>query len=47
MGDLPACMDDIDSFKEAMKHYGVTDPDDCYEMHDADFKTCNAVFRKM
>ena len=47
MGDLPNCSDDIESFKEAMRHYGVTDPDDCYEIHDTDFKTCNLVFRKM
>ena len=47
MGDLPNCTDDIDSFREAMKHYGATDPDDCYVLHNADFKTCNAKFRDL
>ena len=47
MGDLPACTEDIEAFKEAMEHYGATDPDDCYVMHNANFKECNTIFRNM
>ena len=38
MADLPECTNDIDAFKDAMKHYGVTNPDDCYYLIDADAK---------
>ena len=47
MGDLPACTDDIDAFKEAMKHYGATDPEDCYVLHNANSKECNTTFRTL
>ena len=47
MSDLPACTDDIDAFKEAMKCYGVTNPEDCYVLHNADFKTCTLTFRQI
>ena len=45
MSDLPACTEDIDAFKEAMTHYGATMPEDCYKLHNADWKTCNKTFR--
>ena len=47
MGDLPACTDDIDAFKDAMEYYGANDPEDCYVLHNADFKTCNGKFRDL
>ena len=47
MADLPACTDDIEAFKEAMKHYGATDPADCYHLHNADRKKCTATFNEI
>ena len=47
MSDLPACADDIDAFRDAMKYYGATDPGDSYVLHNADFKTCNATFKNI
>ena len=47
MGDLLACTDDIDAFRDCMKHYGVNDPKNAYVLHNADFRTCNTTFRNI
>jgi hypothetical protein len=44
MGDLPACLDDINAFKECMKYYDLTDPDNIYELHNKSFRECNKTF---
>ena len=47
MVDLPSCTDDMDAFRDAMKHYGATDPADCYVLHNASFRECNSTFREI
>ena len=47
MGDLPATVEDTAAFKHAVKHYGVTDENDFYNLHDPTEKQCQAVFRDL
>ena len=47
VGNLPACTDDIEDFKEAMKHYGATDPADCYHLHNPSRIECTKTFGRI
>ena len=40
MADLPATVEDTAAFKHAVKHYGVTDENDFYNLHDPTEKEC-------
>ena len=33
MADLPACVDDIEAFQDAMKYFDLDDPEDIYVLH--------------
>ena len=47
MADLPACLDDINAFKECMEHYDMTNPENVYELHNESFKSNNKTFIKI
>ena len=33
MGDLPACVDDIEAFQKAMEYFDLTDTENIYVLH--------------
>ena len=47
LDDLPACLDNIKTFKEAMEHYGATKPEDVYNLCNESFKQCTVTLRNI
>ena len=44
---MPATVNDTAAFKHAVKHYGVTNEEDFYHLHNPSFTQCNAVFKDL